>query len=124
MKRSRTIELALMGSVPLMLAACDQAPPAPPPTAAYRDLSQCVSDGKVGADLCAKAYADAVAEQYREGPRFQSIADCQARYSYDECHYVQGPSGGWFMPALAGFMIGRATSGHDGYGYTEHGHHS
>ena len=65
----------------------------------------------------AGAHADAVEAQYREGPRFHSIEDCQTQYSYDQCHYVQGPSGGWFMPALAGFMIGRALGDHHGYGY-------
>jgi uncharacterized protein YgiB involved in biofilm formation len=121
MKRSRSIELALMGSVPLLLSACGQMPPpAPPapPTVAYRDLAQCISDGKVSADICEKAYADAVQAQYREGPRFQSAADCQWEYSYDQCHYVQSPTGGWFMPALAGFMVGRALSDHQGYGYS------
>ncbi len=74
--------------------------------------------------MCEKAYADAVQSQYRDGPRFNSLSDCQTQYSYDQCHYVQTPSGGWFMPALAGFMIGRALSDHHGfynYGYTGYG---
>jgi uncharacterized protein YgiB involved in biofilm formation len=126
MKRSRSIELILMGAVPLLLSACD--PPAPPtpqstaaPTVAYQGLTQCISDGKVSADICEKAYADAVQAQYRDGPRFDSLSDCQAQYGYDECHHVQTSSGGWFMPALAGFMIGRALSPgggyNSGYGY-------
>ena len=83
---------------------------------AYQGLTQCISDGKVSADICEKAYADAVQAQYRDGPRFDSLADCQAQYGYDQCHHVQTSSGGWFMPALAGFMIGRALS-HNGYNY-------
>lgn len=125
MKRSRSIELVLMGTVPLLLSACDQpSPPQPQPqpqtAMAYQGLTQCISDGKVSADVCEKAYADAVQAQYRDGPRFDSMADCQAQYGYDQCHHVQTSSGGWFMPALAGFMIGRALTHHDynyGYGY-------
>jgi uncharacterized protein YgiB involved in biofilm formation len=122
MKRSRSIQLVLMGTVPLLLSACD--PPSPPqpqstaaPTVAYQGLAQCISDGKVSADICEKAYADAVQAQYRDGPRFDSLDDCQAQYGYDQCHHVQTSSGGWFMPALAGFMIGRALGQHDGYNY-------
>jgi uncharacterized protein YgiB involved in biofilm formation len=122
MKRSRSIELVLMGTVPLLLSACE--PPSAPhpqaaaaPTVAYQGLTQCISDGKVSADICEKAYADAVQAQYRDGPRFDSLADCQAQYGYDQCHHVQTSSGGWFMPALAGFMIGRALSHNDGYHY-------
>ncbi|HTY93036.1 MAG TPA: DUF1190 domain-containing protein [Steroidobacteraceae bacterium] len=123
MKRSRSIELVLMGTVPLLLSACDQpsppAPPAPPPQAsvAYHDLAQCIADGKVGADICEKAYADAVQAQYRDGPRFDSQGECEAQYGYDQCHHVQTASGGWFMPALAGFMIGRALGDHHYYNY-------
>jgi uncharacterized protein YgiB involved in biofilm formation len=124
MKRSRSIQLVLMGTAPLLLSACDNpAPPAPPrpqTTLAYQGLTQCISDAKVSADICEKAYADAVQAQYRDGPRFDSLADCESQYGYDQCHHIQTSSGGWFMPALAGFMIGHALSHHDynyGYGY-------
>jgi uncharacterized protein YgiB involved in biofilm formation len=118
MKRSRTIELVLMGTVPLLLSACDNpSPPQPQTTLAYQGLTQCISDGKVSTDICEKAYADAVQAQYRDGPHFDSLAECQAQYGYDQCHHVQTSSGDWFMPALAGFMIGRALSHHDGYNY-------
>ncbi len=122
MKRSRSIQLVLMGTVPLLLSACDnpsppQAQPQPQTAMAYQGLTQCINDGKVSADICEKAYADAVAAQYRDGPRFDSLGDCEAQYGYDQCHHIQTSSGGWFMPALAGFMIGRALSHHDGLGY-------
>ncbi len=122
MKRSRSIQLVLMGTVPLWLSACD--PPAPPqskstadPTVAYQGLTQCINDGKVSADICEKAYADAVQAQYRDGPRFDSLSECREQYGYDQCHHVQTSSGGWFMPALAGFMIGHALSHNNGYNY-------
>ena len=69
MKRSRSIELVLMGTVPLLLSACDnpsppQAQPQAQATVAYQGLAQCISDGKVSPDVCEKAYADAVQAQY------------------------------------------------------------
>jgi len=120
MKRSRSIQLLLMGTAPLLLSACDNpSPPQPQPQTAlaYQGLTQCISDGKVGADICEKAYADAIQAQYRDAPLFDSLTDCQAQYGYDQCHHVETSSGGWFMPALAGFMVGRALSHHDGYNY-------
>jgi uncharacterized protein YgiB involved in biofilm formation len=134
MKRSRSIELALMGTVPLLLSACDA--PAPPVPAAehplaYQDLQQCVSAGRVSPEDCARAYADALEAQMRSAPRFDSLAECEARFGYDQCRAAPGGSGHWFMPALAGFMIGQALAHHDarpgywgpyaGYGYGGYG---
>jgi uncharacterized protein YgiB involved in biofilm formation len=115
MKRSRSIELVLMGTVPLLLSACDNGDSQR--TLAYKDLQQCVSEGKVSADVCEKAYADAVEAQYRDGPRYNTLAECQAQYGWDQCRPVHTSSGSWFMPALAGFMIGRALNGTDVYHY-------
>ncbi len=122
MKRSRSIELVLMGTVPLLLSACDDGSSQQTTgTLAYRDLQQCVSEGKVSAEVCEKAYADAIEAQYREGPRYSTLAECQAQFGWDQCHSVQTSSGSWFMPALAGFMIGRALNG--GYGSSYHYHY-
>lgn len=119
MKRSRSIQLVLMGTVPLLLSACDDGSQQATGTLAYQDLQQCISDGKVGADVCEKAYAEAVQAQYRNGPHYGTLAECQAQFGWDQCHPVHTSSGSWFMPALAGFMIGRALSG-PSYQYHEH----
>src|SRR5690242_7087925 len=98
MKRSRTIELALMGTVPFLAAGCAQ-PSAPPAQNAllYQNLQQCVREGKVSPEVCAQAYADAIQNQYREAPRFDSLAQCEAQFGYDQCHPVARASGGsWF----------------------------
>ncbi len=128
MKRSRTIELALMGTVPFLATGCAQ--PAPPPSQSallYQNLQQCVREGKISPEVCAQAYADAIQNQYREAPRFDSLAQCEAQFGYDQCHPVTTASGGhWFMPALAGFLVGRALSPHYHYygwgGYDWHGY--
>jgi uncharacterized protein YgiB involved in biofilm formation len=113
MKRSRSIELVLMGTMPLLLSACGDGPAQQPQNAfAYQNLQQCISEGKVSADVCEKAYADAVQAQYRDGPRYSTLGECQAQFGYDQCRPVQTSSGSWFMPALAGFMIGRSFGSH------------
>jgi uncharacterized protein YgiB involved in biofilm formation len=109
MKRSRSIELVLMGTMPLLLSACgDGSTQQPQNTFAYQNLQQCINEGKLSADVCAKAYADAVQAQYRDGPRYSTLGECQAQFGDDQCRPVHTASGSWFMPALAGFMIGRA----------------
>jgi uncharacterized protein YgiB involved in biofilm formation len=122
MKRSKSIQLVLMGTVPLLLSACDDGGGSSQQrysTLAYQGLQQCINDGKVSADICEKAYADAVAAQNRDGPRYGTLAECQAQFGWDQCHPVQTSSGSWFVPALAGFMIGRALGG-GSYQYHQH----
>lgn len=148
MKRSRTIELALMGAAPLLFAGCDRTPPLS--AQLYQNLQQCVREGKVSPEVCAQAYADAVQAQYRGAPRFDSLAQCEAQFGYGQCHAVTAGSGGpaaqgagppagaysspgaysssgghWFVPALAGFLVGRALGPHYHYGwggYAWHGY--
>ena len=127
MKRSRTIELALIGTVPLLSAGCGQQQPPPLNDLLYQNLQQCVREGKVSPEVCAQAYADAIRDQSREAPRFESLAQCEAQFGYDQCHSVTTASGGhWFMPALAGFLVGRALGPHYHYygwgGYDWHGY--
>lgn len=126
MKRSRTIELALMGTVPFLAAGCAQPPP-PQSALLYQNLQQCVREGKISPEVCAQAYADAIQNQYREAPHFDSLAQCEAQFGYEQCHPVTTASGDhWFMPALAGFLVGRALSPHYHYygwgGYDWHGY--
>jgi len=97
MKRSQSIQLVLMGTVPLLLSACDGRATAQTPqqsTLAYQDLKQCVSDGKVSTDICEKAYADAVQAQYRDGPRYSTLGDLQnfikLAYMTPELHHSGG----------------------------------
>src|SRR5262249_16944097 len=92
MKRSKSIELVLIGTMPLRLTACGDGnappPPAPQSTLAYQNLQQCVSEGKVSADICEKAYADAVDAQYRSGPHYNTQNECEAQYGWNQCHEV------------------------------------
>ncbi|MGH8261764.1 MAG: DUF1190 domain-containing protein, partial [Steroidobacteraceae bacterium] len=108
MKRSRTIELALMGTVPLLMAGCDRTPPLS--AQLYRNLQQCVREGKVSPDVCAQAYADAVQAQYRNAPRFDSLAQCEAQFGYGQCHAVAAAPGGNAGPAGAAIPSGAAAA--------------
>jgi uncharacterized protein YgiB involved in biofilm formation len=118
MKRSRTIELALMGSVPLLLAACDSAREPPRPALLYQSLQQCINEGKVSTEVCRTTYEEALQAQARLAPRYGSLAECAEQFGSDQCRPVVQSSGEhWFMPALAGFLVGRALDANRGPGY-------
>jgi len=119
MIRSRSIELALMGSMPLLLAACDQVPQRQQETALlYEDLQQCIADGKVSEDDCRKGYQQAL-DAERDAPHYDSLWACEAQFGYNHCHQASG--GSWFIPAVAGFLIARSLDhgyGQPGYGWS------
>ena len=126
MKRSRSIELALMGTVPLLLSGCDQLPePEQQSALLYQDLQQCIADGKVTADVCQKGYEQAL-QARSAAPHYGSLAECEAEFGYAQCRPASSGSGNWFIPAAAGFLIARALdSSHDDsrldYGWSGYG---
>ena len=112
MKRSRNIQLALMSTVPLFLTACDP-PYSTPSPLIYQTVQQCIDDGKVGVEACRQEYDKALERHAREAPRFAILDDCIAKYGSDQCRDVRTADGQhWFMPALAGYMIGSMIQRH------------
>lgn len=82
---------------------------------AYDDVAQCVAANPDAAAQCESAYASAREKAINSGPKYRTLADCQAEFGAENCVRQQGPSGqSWIMPAMAGFMLGRAL---DGGGY-------
>jgi len=112
MKRSRTVQLAFMSSVPLFVTACGS------PSnerLAYQDVQQCIQDGKVSRDICEREYQAALDARAQQS-HYSSYGDCAAQWG-DQCRpYVTGSGDHWFIPALAGFAIGRML-GHRDYYY-------
>ena len=124
-RRSRTVRLALMGTIGLVgtlpMAGCDEAPEAQ----AFRTAEECIA--KTGENqMCNEAAQQAQAAARSSAPAFQSRAACEA--TFGDCtpaaqppsreqanaaaaigdQQAYGSSGGsWFLPAAAGFMMGR-----------------
>lgn len=109
MKRSSAISLAIVGA--LAMSGCSPSPQADEPTT-YRNVTECVQDGKSQA-TCEKSFADAKAEAEKTAPKFASQAECAAQFG--NCQ--QSASGGWFMPALMGYMVGNMMSNNGGTRY-------
>ena len=106
-KRTTAITLAILGA--LAMSSC--APEEPKTASTYTDIGQCISDGN-DKGTCEKALASAKADAEKNAPKFASAAECSAQFS----NCTQSASGGWFMPALMGYMVGNMMSnGSRGY---------
>ena len=126
-RRTRTLRLALMGTIGLVgtlpLVGCDEAPEAQ----AFRTAEECIS--KTGQDLmCREAAQQAQAANTQQAPAFRSQQACEAAFgnctpatalpSREQADAAAGmgdrpaasSGGSWFMPAAAGFLLGRAMS--------------
>ena len=113
MKRSSSATLTLIGALPFFMTACgsdmvDSRSASPGPIV-YDSVETCVADGN-GTGECALAERDA----RDNSPRFATSAECESQF--EGCHRVasagarENGGGGWFMPAMVGYMLGRSTS--------------
>lgn len=115
MKRSKFIGLALMGSSPFVLTACSEPEPAAAVMPTYASVDECIKAGIFTPQACETSQQAALATHKEAGPRFASQQDCAQEFGAANCQQVQTASGSWFMPAMAGFMIGQALADRDGY---------
>lgn len=120
MKRRRARWLALLActtSALAMLGGCGR----PPEQArgdgwdggngdaiVYNSLAECKA-AQADDRICDEAMADAAALQGLE--HYSRKEQCEAEYGVGHCESRGG--GGWFVPALTGFMLARALSGTD-----------
>ena len=58
------------------------------------------------AEDCAEAFAEAEQEHDKSAPRLVSRELCEAQYG--SCTALHDGAGDWFVPAMAGFMLGHA----------------
>lgn len=112
MKRTKMLTLAIMGS--LALAGCAEAPQE---QTTYKDVSECVKDGKEVA-VCEKSFAEAKALTEQNAPKFGSLAECQAQFGPNGCTGGSNTQGSFFMPMFMGYMLGNMMS-NNGRSYYE-----
>jgi uncharacterized protein YgiB involved in biofilm formation len=123
MRKSRRIAtLALGGACLLALTACEDKPK----DRVYGSVEECVADGR-DESSCRQAFDEAGLAHQKDAPRFTAQGTCEETHGAGNCVPAQG-GGGWFMPALTGFMMGRMMGGgqmagatpvyRDRYGYS------
>ncbi|MEN2978756.1 DUF1190 domain-containing protein [Tistrella bauzanensis] len=120
MRRSRAVTTLLLAGTAFTLAACGE----DKEEVKLYGTAQACSAELTPAD-CAAAEAEALAAHAETAPRFEDIAACEADFGEGGCQPVpaeqqqqqqQASSGGsMFMPALAGFMMGRMMGNMGGY---------
>jgi uncharacterized protein YgiB involved in biofilm formation len=69
----------------------------------YSSVDACQAEQP--AEDCAKAFAGAEQEHAKSAPRFVARDLCEALYS-GGCAALHDGTGDWFIPAMAGFMLG------------------
>src|SRR5271169_6270313 len=70
----------------------------------YNSVEACRAEQP--AEDCAKAFAGAEQEHAETAPRLVSREVCEAQYG--NCAALHDGTGDWFVPAMAGFMLGHA----------------
>jgi len=107
MKRSRNVALVLLAG---SLAGCDDKPKEDTVFQTMADCRQVYDEG-----VCREKFDQATTLHAQSAPHFESKAQCEALYGETGCsqtgdRVAGAPAGGWFVPAMMGFMIGRALS--------------
>ena len=130
MKRSKRITLVLMGTAGLVsLVACDEQP-AVDEASFFKSEAECSVNND--ATDCRDAFETARKEHWRTAPSFTSQESCEAQFGAQNCVQTASQPGtaqtpvaapaataggsglgvsSWFIPALAGYFIGRTTGG-------------
>lgn len=113
MKRSKKIGLAILGSAGLVgLTACDQADD-PLQTGQFFASAQ-ACEAAHNKQECVDSLEQAKTEHEKTAPKFTTREACEAEFGAENCvrpETVQAGGGGWFMPAMMGFMMGRMMGG-------------
>ena len=97
MKRSRKASLVLMGTVPFLLAACENSERA----LVYRTQSECQRDQVLSAEECANRFTRASYESERVAPRYRNERDCEADFGPQSCQ----SNGAYFIPFMRGVLV-------------------
>lgn len=123
--------LAVSMSV-VFLSACGEEPEV---ANIYTSVDECSSSNPNYMQECKVAYQEAKDEALRTGPKFLAQSDCEYEFGQDNCEYVankenpentqnssnnnaQSSSGSFFMPLMAGYMMGNMFSGRN-RGYSQ-----
>ncbi|MBV6288861.1 DUF1190 domain-containing protein [Pseudomonas aegrilactucae] len=118
MKRSKSIRLIALGSLPLALAACDSERSATSVVSEvkrYPSVDACAMTG-VPLPVCHGAWSVAKDHHDANAPRFVRLEDCLG--SFEQCEPVQGAT--FHVPRMEGFALTTERQVYDD-GYTHSG---
>lgn len=114
-KSCRMAPLALAIGAAFALAGCEQADET---VSMYQNADDCSKANPSNAEQCKTAFTEAQKEAARTAPKYASREDCVAEFGEGQC--TQAPaqasaapqeSGSFWMPLMAGYMMGRMMGG-------------
>jgi len=124
MKRCVAVTLVLMGSAGLSGCGDSEID-----SAVYQNFAQCVQSGLYDRARCEADYQQALAAHIQTAPAYTSQLDCEAEFGVGQCEVkpaqelglreaatsqdnstVQAGSGSFFLPMMAGYMMGSMLS--------------
>ncbi len=110
MKKSSKVRLVLLGGASIALTACGDDGP-PKDAKFYSSVNDCSAIH--GEATCQGAKAESEKIHQAEAPRFTRQQECEAQFGPGNCETRQagGGGGGFFIPLMAGYMMGKLSSG-------------
>jgi uncharacterized protein YgiB involved in biofilm formation len=108
-RRSAYVGFSILTLAATPLAGCERHDDRPK---VYSSLADCRAEHPTG-QICDSAWQASVGEHDKTAPRFTQKQQCEAQYGVGHCESREG--GGFFMPMMAGFVIGQMLNG-GGYG--------
>ncbi|MGB3726014.1 MAG: DUF1190 domain-containing protein [Glaciecola sp.] len=122
-KRSQFINLAAMrktvsikplafGAATLMLGACSSQNEE---ASIYIDANDCSNTNPNFNALCETTYQQALEEAEDTGPKYNTLNDCEYDFGANQCAEEEGFFGNYYMPLMAGYMVGNMLGGSKRY---------
>jgi uncharacterized protein YgiB involved in biofilm formation len=114
--------VALAVTAVFMLAGCEQSDET---VSMYQNAEDCSSANPGKSAECTTTYNNALKEAERTAPKYASREDCVAEFGEGQCQQApvapenqaqaQQSGGSFWMPLMAGYMMGRMMGGGAGY---------
>ncbi|QTF10916.1 DUF1190 family protein [Brenneria izadpanahii] len=115
----RLAPIALAVSSVFMLAGCEQADET---VSLYQNADDCSRANPSMSEQCTTAYNNALKEAEKTAPKYATREDCVAEFGEAQCTQAPAPaqagmaaesqqSGSFWMPLMAGYMMGRMMGG-------------
>ncbi len=111
MKRSQRVVLTTLTAAGVVaVQACGSSDWSEEPSveaSPFASVAECSASGAVPAAECQRAYNQAVANHEQAAPRFETQPLCEEQFGNGQCQQRAAGTGSFWMPVLAGFMVGR-----------------
>ncbi|WP_313109684.1 DUF1190 family protein [Atlantibacter sp.] len=116
--------VALAVSAVFMLAGCEKSDET---VSLYQNADDCSAANPGKSAVCTTAYNNALKEAERTAPKYATREDCVAEFGENQCqqapaqagvageNQAQTHSGSFWMPLMAGYMMGRMMGGGAGF---------